>query len=123
MRFLVRPGGQVMARTFLAAVLLAAFAGIGDPSAPARPAPPPAESEPDPSRSVPLDRWPNDADLTRLRSAEGKPKATVLRVLGHPSRVERRPDGAEVWHYPWCASCRVWIRKGVCTGTFYTSGY
>jgi hypothetical protein len=61
--------------------------------------------------------------MARLQSVEGKPKAAILQVLGHPSRVDRRPDGEEVWDYPWCAACRVWIRKGVCTGTFYTAGY
>jgi hypothetical protein len=79
--------------------------------------------EPDPSQARPLDRWPNGADLARLQSVEGKPKALVLQVLGHPARVEFRPDGAEVWVYPWRAACRVWLRKGVCTGTFYTGGY
>jgi hypothetical protein len=82
-----------------------------------------AEAKPDPTRARPLDRWPNAVDLARLQSVEGKPKAVILQVLGHPSRVERRPDGEEVWDYPWCAACRVWIRKGVCTGTFYTGGY
>jgi hypothetical protein len=78
---------------------------------------------PDPRLARPLGRWPNAADLARLASVEGKPRAVVLRVLGHPCRVERRPDGEEVWDYPWCAACRVWIRSGVCTGTFYTGGY
>jgi hypothetical protein len=81
------------------------------------------EAKPDPRQAQALGRWPNAADLARLRSVEGKPKAVVLRVLGHPSRVERRPDGKEVWDYPWCAACRVWIRKGVCIDTFYTAGY
>jgi len=80
-------------------------------------------AEPDPRQAHALDRWPNAADLARLRSVEGETKAVVLRVLGHPSRVERLPGGEEVWDYPWCATCRVWIRKGVCIGTFYTAGY
>jgi hypothetical protein len=113
-----------MARTVLAAWLLAAFAGSGDSSDPRPPsARVVAGREPDPSRARPLGRWPNAADLARLRSVEGKPKAVILRVLGHPARVERRPDGAEVWDYPWCAACRVWLRQGVCTGTFYTAGW
>jgi hypothetical protein len=81
------------------------------------------EAEPDPRQAIELDHWPNAADLNRLQSVEGKSKAVVMRVLGHPYRVERRPDGEEVWDYRWCAACRVWIRKGVCTGTFYTAGY
>jgi hypothetical protein len=47
----------------------------------------------------------------------------VLRLLGHPCAVERRADGTEVWDYPWHAACRVWLKGGVCTGTFYTGGY
>lgn len=81
------------------------------------------EVEPDPSQSHRLDHCPNAADLARLESVEGKSKAVVLQVLGHPSSVERRRDGEEVWNYPWCAACQVWIRRGVCTGTFYTGGY
>ena len=77
----------------------------------------------DPTEAQELGRWPNDADLARLQSVEGKPRAVILQVLGHPSRVERRPDGEEVWDYPWCAACRVWIRKGLCRETFYTAGY
>jgi hypothetical protein len=113
-----------MARTFLAALLLTAFVGPGDSSGPRPPsAQVVVEQEPDPSRARPLDRWPTAADLARLQSVEGKPKAVILRVLGHPARVERRPDGEEVWDYPWCAACRVWVRKGVCAATFYTAGY
>jgi hypothetical protein len=113
-----------MARTFLAALLLTALVGSGDCSGPRQASPRAVvEAEPDPSRARPLERWPNAPDLARLQSVEGKPKAVILQVLGHPSRVERRPDGEEVWDYPWCAACRVWIRRGVCTGTFYTAGY
>ena len=113
-----------MARAFLAAVLLSACAVPGDSSGPRQPSAQVAvEAEPDPARARPLDRWPDAADLARLQSVEGKPKAVILRVLGHPARVERRPDGAEVWDYPWCAACRVWVRDGACTGTFYTAGY
>jgi hypothetical protein len=113
-----------MARPFLAAVLLTAFAVPCDSSGPRPPSAQVAvEAEPDPARARPLDRWPDAADLARLRSVEGKPKAVILRLLGHPSRVERRPDGEEVWDYPWCAACRIWVRRGACTGTFYTAGY
>jgi hypothetical protein len=112
-----------MARTFLAALLFTTFVASGDSSGPWQPSPQVIEAEPDPSRSRRLDRWPNDANLARLQSVEGQSKAVILRVLGHPSRVERRPDGEEVWDYPWLAACRVWIRRGVCTGTFYTAGY
>jgi hypothetical protein len=113
-----------MARTLLAALLLTAFVGTGDSSGPRQPSTQVVvEAEPDPTRAQELDHWPNAADLARLGSVEGKPKAVILQVLGHPSRVERRPDGEEVWDYLWCAACRVWIRKGVCTGTFYTAGY
>jgi hypothetical protein len=82
-----------------------------------------AEARPDPSLARELGRWPNAGDLARLKSVEGKRAGVVLRVLGHPSRVERRPGGEEVWDYPWCATCRVRLRGGVCTGTFYTGGY
>jgi hypothetical protein len=107
--------------TVLALVTVFASAAPCDLGDPARWAA--IETEPDPRQARALDRSPNAADLARLRSVEGKPRAVVLRVLGHPSRVERRPDGEEVWDYPWCAACRVWIRGGVCTGTFYTGGY
>jgi hypothetical protein len=81
------------------------------------------EAEPDPTLARKLGRWPDAGDLARLQSVEGRPKAVVLRTLGHPCRVERRPNGEEVWDYPWLASCRVWIHKGICTGTFYTAGW
>jgi hypothetical protein len=80
-------------------------------------------AEPDPTQARPLDHRPDEADLARLQSVEGKPKTVIIQLLGHPSHVECRPDGEEVWDYPWCASCCVWIRNGVCTGTFYTAGY
>jgi hypothetical protein len=113
-----------MVRTVLAALLLAALEVSGDSSGPPQPGPEVViEAEPDPSRAVPLDRWPNATDLAKLQSVEGKSKAVVLHVLGHPKCVERRPDGEEVWEYPWLASCRVWIRQGVCTCTDYTAGY
>jgi hypothetical protein len=75
------------------------------------------------SKAKSLERWPNEADLAKLQSIERKPTWKILQVLGHPSAVERRPDGTETWDYPWLAVCRVWIRHGVCTGTFYTGGW
>jgi hypothetical protein len=117
-------GGAVMTRTILAGLLLTVFVGTVDLPGPRQPVPLVLiEEEPDPTRARELDRWPNAEDLTRLQTVEGKPKAVILQVLGHPCRVERRPNGEEVWDYPWCAACRVWVRKGVCTGTFYTGGY
>jgi hypothetical protein len=80
-------------------------------------------AQPDPRLARPLDRWPNEADLARLQSVKGKPKGTILRVLDHPNRVELRPNGDEVWDYPWLASCRVWIRNGVCYATDYDAGF
>ena len=65
----------------------------------------------------------NAQDLAKLQSAEGKPRWMVLLILGHPSAVQRRPDGVEIWDYPWVAACRVWFQKGACTATFYTGGY
>jgi hypothetical protein len=113
-----------MSRIILTALLLATSAPARDSSGPRQPGVHGvAEAEPDPTQARPLDRWPNAVDLARLQSVEGKPKAVILRVLGHPMWVERRPDGEELWDYPWCAACRVWIRNGVCTGTFYTAGY
>ena len=113
-----------MTRTFLATLLLTAMLGVRDSFGPRQAGPEVVvDAKPEPSQAQPLDRWPNVDDLARLQSVEGKPKTVILHVLGHPSRVDRRPDGEEVWEYPWCAACRVWIRQGVCTGTFYTSGY
>jgi hypothetical protein len=110
-----------MRRWLLALAVVMVFAGDGAPTGPGRARIP--SWEPDTTRARPLNRWPDDADLARLKSVEGRRKAVVLQVLGHPSCVTRRPDGEEVWDYPWCAACRVWIRDGVCTGTFYTAGY
>jgi hypothetical protein len=108
-----------MIRAYFVVVVLAAVPVSGTPSG--------AGKTGDPVVVHPLarppSRWPNAADLARLRFVEGKPRTVVLLVLGHPSRVEARPDGEEVWDYPWCAACRVWFRSGVCTGTFYTAGY
>jgi hypothetical protein len=83
----------------------------------------PMDTEPDPSQSKPLDRWPDAEDLARLKSVEGKPKGQVIQVIGHPQSVGRQADGTEVWDYAWPAACCVWIKDGVCTGTFYTAGY
>ncbi|HEY7155410.1 MAG TPA: hypothetical protein VH575_15720 [Gemmataceae bacterium] len=113
-----------MTRIILAGLLLIVFAGNRGSSVPWRSSSGVVlEAEPDPTLARELRRWPNADDLARLQSVEGKPKAVILQVLGHPCRVERRPDGEEVWDYPWCAACRVWVREGVCTGTFYTAGY
>lgn len=113
-----------MVRSVLAMFALLVVLGMGLPSGPSKPSHRAViEAMPDTTLAQPLDRWPNAADLDRLQSVEGKSKATVLRVLAHPSRVERRRGGEEVWDYPWLAACRVWIRNGVCTGTFYTAGY
>lgn len=81
------------------------------------------QQQPDIRKAQELGRWPNDEDLAKLQSARGKPRWLVLLILGHPSRVERRANGDEVWDYPWVAACRVWFKHGVCTGTFYTAGY
>ena len=113
-----------MKRIILVGLLLTAFVGTGSSSGPPQTNSEVAiEAEPDPTLARELDRWPNDDDLARLQYVEGKPKAVILRVLGHPCRVERKPDGEEIWDYPWCAACWVCVRKGVCTGTFYTGGY
>jgi hypothetical protein len=81
------------------------------------------QDEPDITKSKPLDRWPDREDLQRLKSVEGKSKREVIRALGHPCKVSRQPDGTEIWDYPWLAACRVWIKDGKCSGTFYTAGY
>jgi hypothetical protein len=113
-----------MSRILFAGLLL--FVGTGEFSGP-RPssfgAVFEADPEPDPTRAKELDHWADETDLARLKSVEGKSKAVILRVLGHPSGVERRPDGEDLWTYPWCAVCCVRIRNGVCTSTFYTAGY
>jgi hypothetical protein len=114
-----------MRRSILALLLLLAAVAAGLPSAPrvSPAAAPPGEVEPDVCKARPLDRWPSDEDLAKLASVEGQPRRRVLEVLGHPCGVDRRPDGVEVWDYPWVAACRVWIKNGVCTGTFCTGGY
>lgn len=81
------------------------------------------QQQPDTKKAKSLGRWPNGQDIAKLQSAEGKPRWMVLLILGHPSSVERRANGVEVWDYPWIAACRVWFKNGVCTGTFYTPGY
>jgi hypothetical protein len=81
------------------------------------------EAKPDVRKAKALPRWPSAKDLARLKSVEGKPSWKVIQVLGHPSKVERRKDGTQVWKYPWVASCSVWIEKGRCTGTWYEGGY
>jgi hypothetical protein len=108
-----------MVRWLLGLVVFAAFTGHAAPYGPGAP----RAALPDPSRARPLDRWPDAADIARLQSVEGRRTAVVLRVLGHPSRVTRRSNGEEVWDYPWCAACRVWVRDGVCTGTFCAADY
>jgi hypothetical protein len=113
-----------MPRHTIVLLVVVVAVGVGVAGLPPPPAPPgPTESEPDTRKARQLDHWPNARDLDRLKSVEGKSRAQVIRVLGHPKQVERRPDGTEVWDYPWLAACRVWIKGGVCTGTFYTSGY
>jgi hypothetical protein len=113
-----------MTRKLLALLLITLLLGTGESSGPKQPSTKVAiEVEPDPTQARELGRWPTEDELSRLQSVEGKSKAVILQILGHPSRVERRPDGEEVWDYPWPAACRVWIRKGVCTGTYYTSGW
>jgi hypothetical protein len=79
--------------------------------------------QPDIKKAKALERWANGQDIAKLQSAEGKPRWMVLLILGHPSSIERRANGIEVWDYPWVAACRVWFKNGVCTGTFYTAGY
>ena len=81
------------------------------------------QQQPDTKKANSLGRWANGQDIAKLQLAEGKPRWLVLLVLGHPSSVERRANGVEVWDYPWIAACRVWFTNGVCTGTFYTAGY
>lgn len=81
------------------------------------------QQQPNTKMARPLGRLPTGQDIARLQSVEGKPRWVVLLVLGHPSFVERRADGFEVWDYPWFAACRLWIKNGVCTGTFYTAGF
>jgi hypothetical protein len=81
------------------------------------------QAKPDVRKAKPLPRWANAKDLARLKSVEGKPAWRVIEVLGHPSKVQRKADGSEVWDYPWVASCRVWIEKGRVTATRYEAGY
>ena len=114
-----------MSRTILVGLFLTVCVGTGDTAVTWKPSPEVViEAEPDTRQARELDRWPNANDMTRLQSVEGKPKAAViLQVLGHPSHVERRPDGVVIWEYPWCAVCQVRIRNGICIGTYYTAGW
>jgi hypothetical protein len=111
-----------MFRALLSLLALLAFAAVATPS-PERPSGAlRCDFAPDTSKAGPA-FWPTAADLARLQSVEGKPKRTVLTVLGHPSAVTRRPDGTEEWRYPWMACCSVVIKDGVCVSTYYTGGY
>ena len=109
-------------RRSAALLLLALCTSSGTPSPPRTSGAQVADTEPD-IRKATSPRWPNERDLARLVSVEGKPRWRVLQVLGHPSAVRRNPDGTEVWTYPWLAGCQVGIRDGVCTWTFYTGGF
>ena len=82
-----------------------------------------AQQQPDTRKTRELGRWPNAQDIAKLQAVEGKPRWMVLLIIGHPSRVERRANGDEVWDYPWVAACHVRFKNGVCTSTFYTAGY
>ena len=82
-----------------------------------------ANDEPNPQLARPLDHRPNASDLARLRSVMGKPKADILKTLGHPFRVRRPHAGLEIWDYPWQAQCCLWLSDGVCTSYFYTDGF
>ena len=81
-----------------------------------------ATTRPDPKLSRPLDRWPNGDDLRRLQSVKGQSAAQVLKILGHPAKVER-DEQRESWSYPWRAAAIVYFRNGLVTDTFYTAGY
>jgi outer membrane protein assembly factor BamE (lipoprotein component of BamABCDE complex) len=80
-------------------------------------------TEPDTSLAKPLGRWPNDEDLARLESTKGKTKAEVLAILGHPKKVSFNPEGVEMWDYPWLAVCRIWLKNGIVSNTYYDAGY
>jgi hypothetical protein len=94
-----------MIRAYLAAVILVAVSVSGTPSGAGKSGDR-AVVQPGPPWTRPPSRWPNAADLACLQFVEGKPRAVVLLVLGHPSRVKILPDGEEVRDYPWCAACR-----------------
>jgi hypothetical protein len=81
------------------------------------------ESEPDTRKAATREHWPTDEEFTRLVSAVGQSRAQVLRLLGHPRRVQRWSDGREAWEYPLLAACFVSFEKGRCTSFFYTGGY
>jgi hypothetical protein len=82
----------------------------------------PEDCTPDP-RKVGSAITPDGKDLQRLDSLKGKSKAAVLRLLGHPARVEFWKDGREVWVYPWPAHADVRFRSNKVESTFYSSGY
>jgi hypothetical protein len=81
--------------------------------------------QPDTSKAVRLTGRANDMHYASLKFADAKPRWFVLVLLGHPNRVERRPDGSEVWHYNlWNAVSVLWFNNnGVCTGTYVAGGY
>jgi hypothetical protein len=49
-----------------------------------------------------------------LRSAQGKSREAVLRLLGHPHRVLPLRDGREIWVYQWNEQCTLTFRGGIC---------
>jgi len=59
-------------------------------------------------------------DRAQVRSVLHKPKAVILKILGHPREVIRQRDGSEVWNYTlsWTIfgadTGVVSIRNGVC---------
>ena len=50
--------------------------------------------EPQPALARPLDDWPTQADLDRLKSVKGKTRTETIKILGHPAEVTILDDGS-----------------------------
>ena len=80
-------------------------------------------SIPDTSLSVPLERWPNAEDLAKLERLKGKGPTDIIKLIGHPKRMELGENGASKWHYDWQAACYLSLKHDVVDGWYYTAGF
>ena len=80
-------------------------------------------SIPDTSLSVPLERWPNAEDLAKLERLKGKGPTDIIKLIGHPKRLELSENGDWKWHYDWQVACYLSLKNDVVDRWFYTAGY
>jgi hypothetical protein len=81
------------------------------------------DPEPDPSRTVRLTRWATREEADRFCSLKGMTKRKVLQTVGHPWKIDKQPDGTEVWTYDWGIDWRLFFRGGVCTYVIINDGW